>query len=245
MDSLSLMRERFDVLNKENKINETKVLQEKIDETDKALKENIYLAYAKSHFNSPLSLYALNKYLGIEFKHAEVEDIYNQLSDEVKAWPAGKTFKEMIELSKKTAIGSIAPNFSMRDTSGNSVSLLSYRGKYVLLDFWASWCGPCRGQSPILVSMYKEYKENGFEILSVSLDRDGKKQDWLDAIHKDELNWTHISELNFFDSQVIKLYGIDITGIPFNFLINPEGVIIAKNLRNEKLNEKLKQLVNK
>lgn len=131
-------------------------------------------------------------------------------------------------------------NFTQNDTLGNAVSLASFKGKYVLLDFWASWCGPCRAENPNVVKAYNKYKDKGFTILSVSLDQPGKHQAWMDAIHKDGLTWTHVSDLKFWDNEVAKQYGI--RAIPQNFLIDPEGKIIAKDLRGDELTKTLSEL---
>jgi len=128
-------------------------------------------------------------------------------------------------------------NFTQNDTLGIPVSLASFKGKYVLVDFWASWCGPCRRENPNVVKTYNAYKDKGFQILSVSLDQPGAKDKWIKAIHDDNLTWTHVSDLKYWDNEVAKQYGIQ--AIPANFLLDPEGKIIAKNLRGEDLAAKL------
>ena len=128
-------------------------------------------------------------------------------------------------------------DFTQADTSGNLVSLSSFRGKYVLVDFWASWCGPCRNENPNVVENFNQFQNKNFTVLGVSLDRPGQKDKWLEAIHHDGLTWTHISDLQFWNNAVAKLYHI--SSIPQNLLVDPQGKIIGKNLRGPDLKAKL------
>lgn len=137
------------------------------------------------------------------------------------------------------AVGKAAPVFSLPDTAGQTITLGSFRGKYTLVDFWASWCGPCRKENPSVVAAFNAYKNKNFTILSVSLDKD--KAAWLSAIHTDGLTWTHVSDLREWDSMVVPLYNIE--GIPYNVLLDPQGVIIAMNLRGEALSKKLAEVL--
>jgi thiol-disulfide isomerase/thioredoxin len=124
---------------------------------------------------------------------------------------------------------------------GVPVKLSSFRGKYLLVDFWASWCGPCRRENPNVVKTYQAFKDKNFTILGVSLDQPGAKQKWLDAIHNDNLTWTHVSDLKFWQNDVARLYGIQ--AIPQNLLLDPSGKIIARNLSGEQLAKKLSEVI--
>ena len=140
---------------------------------------------------------------------------------------------------EKTGIGSMAPEITMNDVNDKPFSLSQLRGKYVLVDFWASWCGPCRGENPNVVEAYNQFKNKNFTILGVSLDDD--KAEWIKAIAADKLTWHHISDLKKWNSAAVGLYGID--GIPYNVLIDPQGKIIASNLRGEELKSRLAEII--
>jgi thiol-disulfide isomerase/thioredoxin len=121
------------------------------------------------------------------------------------------------------------------------ISLSSFRGKYVLVDFWASWCKPCRMENPVVVKAYQQFKNRNFTVLGVSLDQPGAKDDWMKAVMKDGLTWTQVSDLKFWDSAVVSLY--QISGIPYNVLIDPQGKIIAESLRGDDLSATLDKLL--
>ncbi|ANI88034.1 hypothetical protein A9P82_01070 [Arachidicoccus ginsenosidimutans] len=144
---------------------------------------------------------------------------------------------------EKVPVGIKAPDFTENDVNGNPVSLSSFKGKYVLVDFWASWCAPCRAENPNVVKAYNEYKDKGFNILGVSLDGTSTKNAWLAAIKKDGLTWTEVSDLKGWENAAAQLYMV--TAIPQNFLIDPNGVIIAKNLRGDALESKLAEIFKK
>jgi peroxiredoxin len=135
----------------------------------------------------------------------------------------------------------MAPEFVQDDTLSRPVALSSFRGKYVLIDFWASWCGPCRQENPNVVKAFNQFAPKGFTVLGVSLDQPGAKQKWIDAIRKDGLTWTQVSDLKYWDNAAARLYGV--RGIPQNYLIDPAGKIVAKNLRGEELLKKLAEIL--
>ena len=153
-----------------------------------------------------------------------------------------KSFEKKVNKIKSVSIGSVAPEIILSDTTGKDVALSSLRGKYVLLDFWAGWCGPCRMENPNILKNYVKYKDKGFEIYQVSLDR--SRSDWVNAIKKDNLIWYNVSDLKYFQSEAASIYNID--RIPKGFLLDPNGVIIAKDteLRGKRLGEKLNEIFN-
>jgi peroxiredoxin len=171
----------------------------------------------------------------------KMEELYNTLSPAYKETSLAKDLAAKISSAKATAIGKIAPDFTQADTLGRNVSLKDFRGKYVLVDFWASWCKPCRAENPNVVNAFKKYKDKGFTVLGVSLDRPGAKEKWLEAIHADNLTWTHVSDLQFWDNAVAKLYGIQ--SIPQNYLLDKEGKIVASNIRGDELMKKLDEVI--
>ncbi len=205
-------------------------------------KKQFIIDYAQ---RSPVALLTFQNILKSFAYSPEVADsLYNLFSGTYKALPLAKDIKNEIEIIKNSAIGKMAKDFSQPDAQGKMVSLSSYRGKYVLLDFWASWCAPCRGESPALVAGYQQYKDKNFTILQVSLDTEKAKDAWLKAIAADHLGaWTHVSDLQGFGNGAARLYSVN--AIPQNFLIDPSGKIIAKNLRGEKLAQKLEELFGK
>ncbi|KAF0241646.1 MAG: alkyl hydroperoxide reductase [Chitinophagaceae bacterium] len=169
---------------------------------------------------------------------------YRLLSDDVKkSYNARQAFK-YIELEEKIAIGAIVPDFTFTDINSKKIHINSFRGNYVLIDLWASWCVPCREEHPFLKDAYEEFHKKGFEIIGVSIDQLHQKNDWLNAIQKDGLPWIQTCDFKFFGGEIAQLFNIIGKGIPLSFLIDPSGKIIAKDLRGVELSNLLNQLIN-
>ncbi|WP_145856667.1 TlpA disulfide reductase family protein [Pedobacter suwonensis] len=169
-----------------------------------------------------------------------VESMYHQLSPRMQQSAKVLAWKPRLDEAKEAFSGKlIAPEFTLNDINGKAISLASYRGSYVLVDFWASWCVPCRAENPNVIEAYKKFKEKGFKVLGVSLDT--KKGAWLKAIKEDKLPWTQVCDFKASESEVAKRYKI--SSIPANVLINPEGKIVAKDLRGSDLEDTLSKLI--
>ena len=204
-------------------------------------REELLKQFLPKHTKSSVSLDVVKQLAGSTPDYAEIYPLFAKLSPEVQNSEAGKTYLQYLNNIKAVSIGATAPEFTQNDPEGKPVSLASFRGKYVLIDFWASWCGPCRAENPNVVKAYNNYKDKNFTILGVSLDQPNAKDKWLKAISDDNLTWTQVSDLAFWDNAVAKQYAV--RSIPQNFLIDPQGKIIAKNLRGEELNKKLSELI--
>ncbi len=208
----------------------------------KTEKKKEQAVFIKKHPDYFMSLVALNEVIGpLPTDVPSLQKLFKQLDKSLQQTATGIKTKANLDKFDAVSIGRIAPLFSSTDTAGLTVNLADYRGKYVLIDFWASWCGPCREENPIVVKAYQKYKDKKFEILSVSLDQAGKHDAWLKAIHDDQLTWQHVSDLKYWDNAVAKLYMV--RSIPQNFLLDPKGRVIAANLRGHELDKKLAEFI--
>lgn len=213
-----------------------KALDKKVTEMQASRRKKI-VEFALANPNSYFAMHNLSE-ANYGTKPEVILAAFNKMSEALRLSYNGQSLYKMLSADKVTALGATAPNFTQKDVDGKPVSLSDYKGKYVLVEFWASWCAPCRAESPNLLKQYAAYKDKGFEILGVSVDSDKAK--WLDAIKKDGLTWTQVSDLKGWESDARKVYGI--SGVPANFLVSPDGKIVGAHLTGEKLNQKLAKI---
>lgn len=200
--------------------------------------EQAYQQYVLNNPNSLIALYVLSVY-SISWGKVKTEELFNKLTTTLKDSEKGKKIKDFIAYNQEISIGKKYLDFEQMSSTGKNIKLSSIRDKYILLEFWASWCGPCRAENPNLVKTYAEYKDKGFEIFGVSADED--KAAWLAAIKADNLPWNNVCDLKGDKNLAVLIYGI--SSFPTNYLIDRNGIIVAKNLRGEALKNKLAELL--
>jgi len=204
-----------------------------------ALDMRFHTAFFSENPSSVICPYVLNTHFIPYFQFDEARQLFAILTPAVKASYYGKQVQQSFDIEKRSGIGA-RPDFTMADVNGKPIKLSSYRGKYVLVDFWASWCAPCRRENPNVLANYKKYHDKGFEVLGVSLD--SKKEPWVKAIEMDGLTWTHVSDLKGWKNAAAEEFGVKV--VPSNFLLDRDGRVVAKNVREKDLGNKLKSIFN-
>ncbi|MEL6811516.1 MAG: TlpA disulfide reductase family protein [Bacteroidota bacterium] len=199
--------------------------------------------FVKENANSLFGLMLLSElYSKQELSANDVNDILGGLGPKMASHELVTELKKTMEAKKQADIGGVAPNFSAPDPDGNMLSLEDALGKYTIIDFWASWCRPCRMENPNVVNVYNKYHDKGLNIISVSLDKQGQKERWLKAIVDDKMDWYHVSNLQFWQDPIARQYNV--RSIPATFLLDEKGRIIDKNLRGPALEKRISELIN-
>lgn len=213
------------------------VVENKIDSL-RSKKRGRMVEYISKYPSSPISVNIVED-MAMMGEFASIDSLYKKLSPSAQQTLAGKRLAKRIDVLKRSATGEQITDFVQADVNGNPVKISDFKGKYVFIDFWASWCGPCRAENPNVLKAYNTFKDKNFTVLGISLDEKGDK--WKEAIQKDGMPWTQVSDLKGFRNEVASYYGVQ--AIPYSFLINPEGKIIEKGLRGAELQSKLAEIL--
>ncbi len=243
MQTISLWEEANSKLYEQAYKDKNKKVIDSLDEVDNEIliaKRRVVADFVKDYPASMRAAMAITENFGYYAEASDVEPLYNELDTKIKNSPKGQEIKKIVEVYSAVAIGKTAPDIIQFNADSNRVSLSSLKGKYVLIDFWASWCGPCRRENPNIVAAYNQFRNKGFTVFGVSYDI--KKDRWLKAIADDHLDWYQVSTLEGWDNPTSAMYGIK--AIPSNVLIDKDGIIIAKNIFGEKLVKKLSEIMN-
>jgi len=233
-DSLRIYYRNYLAANKEGETALAKSYEQAFERVSGEQKK-ASLDYVAQNSNTVLGPYLVWGTLAYDMDEKELETVASQFTPELSESIYVEQINNHIATLQKVAVGQPFTDIVMEDPDGNIKKLSELKGKLILVDFWASWCGPCRRENPNVVALYNDYKDKNFEIFGVSFDRDYEK--WKKAIEDDGLTWHHVSDLQYWNSAAGKLYGV--RSIPHTVLINPEGIIIAKNLRGDELREKV------